>query len=70
MNLKYGILIIYKINKDSTNQSSRDIKEIKWSDELIKHKNISVITKLLNKMPIEYKTKIFTQQNQKGGSLK
>ena len=51
-----GILINYKINKDSTNQSAKETKEIQKFHEPIKHKKMSNNIKLSNQMPIENKT--------------
>ena len=61
-----GILITYKINKDSTNQITQDTKEIQKSHELIKHKKVSNNIKLSNKMPNWNKTDAFIQPIQAG----
>ena len=63
------ILITYKINKDPTNQSANDTKEIQKPHELIKHKKISNNIKSLNQMPKKDIAKVFTQKNQAGRQL-
>ena len=64
-----GILITYKINKDSTNQSAKDTKEIQKFHELIKYKKMSNNIKPLKKMANEIKQRNLYNKIIRGGSL-
>ena len=61
-----SILITYKVNKDSTNQSIKDIKEIEKSHVLKEYEEISINIKPSTKMPNWNKTDAFVQPIQAG----